>query len=94
MSKRKISKSQPPRKEVSRKGLFNWAPPALVGIVTFIAFSPALKNGFVWDDTSNLLENLKYRGLGWNQLRWMFSTFHLGHYQPLSWVTFGLDYQL
>jgi tetratricopeptide (TPR) repeat protein len=24
----------------------------------------------------------------------MFSTFHLGHYQPLSWVTFGLDYLL
>ena len=22
----------------------------------------------------------------------MFTTFHMGHYQPLSWVTFGIDY--
>src|SRR5262249_4133077 len=27
-------------------------------------------------------------------LRWMFTTFHLGPYQPLSWVTLGLDYVL
>ena len=24
----------------------------------------------------------------------MFTTFHMGHYQPLSWVTFGADYTL
>lgn len=56
-------------------------------------FLPALSNGFVnWDDPRNFLENYKYRGLGPEQLRWMFTTFHLGPYQPLSWVTLGLDY--
>src|SRR6185437_3111089 len=38
--------------------------------------------------------NVHYRGLGWSQLRWMFTTFHMGPYQPLSWMTYGLDYLL
>ena len=72
-----------------------WLVPALIGISTFIAFLPALQNGFVnWDDWKNLLENPNYRGLGWTELRWMFSTFYMGHYQPLSWMTLGLDYLL
>lgn len=42
----------------------------------------------------NLLNNPNYRGLGWAQLRWMFTAVMLGHYIPLTWVTFGLDYLL
>ena len=54
-----------------------------------------LQNGFVnWDDEANLLQNRNYRGLGWAQLRWMFTTFYGGHYQPLAWVSFGMDYLL
>jgi tetratricopeptide (TPR) repeat protein len=71
-----------------------WFPFA-VFIVTVTAFVPVLQNEFVnWDDDWMLLENLNYRGLGWNQLRWMLTTFHAGHYQPLSWITFGIDYLL
>ncbi|MGH7536029.1 MAG: tetratricopeptide repeat protein [Gemmatimonadales bacterium] len=64
--------------------------------MTFVAFLPTLGNGFVggWDDNTNLVDNLDYRGLGWRQLRWMFSAFVLCHYQPLTWLTFGLDYVL
>lgn len=73
-----------------------WMPrlaPLLTAGLAFAVFLPALGNGFLnWDDSANLLGNQMYRGLGWNQLRWMFTTFHLGHYQPLSWLTFGLDY--
>src|SRR5216117_3563709 len=25
-------------------------------------------------------------------LRWMWTTSHIGHYAPLTWMTFGLDY--
>ena len=58
-------------------------------------FSPALRNGFVdWDDHVNLLENPNYRGLGWTQIRWMFSSTLMGHYIPVTWLTFGLDYTL
>jgi tetratricopeptide (TPR) repeat protein len=69
--------------------------PFLVVLLTIAAFLPALWNGFVdWDDTKTLVENRNYRGLGWTQLQWMFSTFYMGHYQPLSWATLGLDYLL
>ena len=58
-------------------------------------FAPALRNGFVsWDDEENFLENPNYRGLGLANLRWMWTTFHLGHYVPLSWMSLGLDYEL
>jgi tetratricopeptide (TPR) repeat protein len=69
--------------------------PGLVALITFVAFSPALQNGFVnWDDLETLVENENFRGLTWSHLGWMFTTFQLGHYQPLSWLTFSLDYLL
>jgi hypothetical protein len=40
----------------------------------------------------NLTENPFYRGLGWSELRWMWTTTLMGHYIPLTWMTFGLDY--
>lgn len=67
----------------------------MVAAITFLAFLPALSNGFVsWDDAKNFLDNPHYRGLGPTQLGWMWTTFHLGHYVPLSWMTLGLDYTL
>lgn len=78
----------------AEKWIRRLAPP-LTAALTFAVFLPALHNGFVnWDDFDNLVGNQRYRGLGLEQLSWMFSTFHLGHYQPLSWLTFGFDYLL
>src|SRR5688572_25395235 len=72
-----------------------WLAPGLIALVTFAAFLPTLQNRFVnWDDEPNFLENPHYRGLGWPQLRWMWTTFHMGHYTPLTWMTLGLDYLL
>src|SRR5205809_1192704 len=68
--------------------------PLVIAFSTFAAFLPTLQNQFVsWDDDKNFLENPHYRGLGWTQLRWMWTT-HLGHYIPLTWMTLGLDYLL
>lgn len=67
--------------------------PVLIGLVTFLAFLPVLQNGFVnWDDGAFLLNNSHYRGLGWQQLRWMFTTCYLGSCMPLNYVTYGFDY--
>src|SRR5713101_6918239 len=67
--------------------------PLALALVTFLVFLPTLWNGFVaWDDYMNLVENQAYRGLTWPQLRWMFSTMLMGHWIPLTWLTFGLDY--
>ena len=72
-----------------------WLVPLCVAVATFTAFAPALLNGFVnWDDDKILYDNPYYRGFGWDQLKWMFSTVLMGHYQPLTWLSFALDYQL
>ncbi|MFH0962506.1 MAG: tetratricopeptide repeat protein [Planctomycetota bacterium] len=66
-----------------------------VACLTFVAFLPTLQNGFVnYDDDANLVLNKHYKGLGWANLAWMFTTFHLGPYQPLSWLTYAIDYEL
>ena len=72
-----------------------WVLAPLIFLVTCAAFLPALQAGFVnWDDAENLLKNEAYRGLGWAQLRWMFTAFHMGHYHPLTWITLGADYTI
>ena len=72
-----------------------WAAAALVALIAFAAFLPALGADFVtWDDNRNFLDNPAYRGLGWTQLRWMWTSFHMGHYVPITWMTLGLDYVL
>ena len=70
-------------------------PPVLVFLLTIVAFLPILQNGFVnWDDESFLVSNLNYRGLGWKEIHWMFTTCYLSSCMPLTWVTYGLDYVL
>lgn len=64
-------------------------------LVTCATFLPALDGEFLdWDDTVNIVNNSGYRGLGWQQLRWMFTTTLMGHYIPLTWLTFGINYDL
>jgi len=64
----------------------------VIVLITGWALLPVLQNGFVDGDDKTLINNLAYRGLGWSELRWMFAGFHFGTYQPLTWLTFGLDY--
>jgi Tfp pilus assembly protein PilF len=69
--------------------------PWLVAIVTFVAFLPALQAGFVkWDDDHNIVNNLNFRGVGFPQLWWMLTTTLLGHWIPLTWLSFGVNYVL
>ena len=87
--------STPPANVAADSSWIQWVIPLLLALAAFAVFSSALSNQFVaWDDDLMLVDNPNYRGLGWPQLRWMFTTFHAGHYQPLSWITLGLDYSL
>jgi tetratricopeptide (TPR) repeat protein len=66
-----------------------------LGLIALGLFSGAVDNGFVdWDDNVLFERNEAYRGLGWFQIRWMFSTVLMGHYVPVTWLTHGLDYML
>lgn len=66
-----------------------------VAAVTFLVFSPVLGGTFLnWDDDRSLLTNAQFRGLGPDQLGWMLTTTLLGHYAPLTWLSFGATYVL
>ncbi|MBV8488039.1 MAG: tetratricopeptide repeat protein, partial [Planctomycetaceae bacterium] len=89
--------SEPARLEVFRqhKWLARAAVPVLVFIATLLPFAPVVGNDFVnWDDTGNFTMNVHYRGLDWPNLRWAWTTLHLGVYQPLTWMLCGLEYKL
>jgi hypothetical protein len=78
----------------ARDGI-RWIVPGCVVALVVVAFLPALHHGFLnWDDAKNYLDNPSYRGLGPRHLAWMLTTFHMGHYIPVTWITFGLDYLL
>src|SRR5262245_29114538 len=71
------------------------ALPAAVFLATFLAFLPALDNGLVdFDDVALLVENKQYRGLEAENLRWMFRATNLGHWQPLTWISYAIDYEV
>src|SRR5436190_1539822 len=74
------------------RALSAYAIPLVLALVAFAVFSPALQSEFVaWDDQVNLTGNEDYRGLGPKQLKYFFTAFLMGHYIPLTWLTFGLD---
>ena len=67
--------------------------PLAIVLAVVAVFAIGLRNEFVqWDDYINLVENRDFRGLGLRQIAWMFTTTLMGHYIPLTWLTFGLDY--
>ena len=68
---------------------------ALVALV-FAAFQPALSAEFQthWDDNYNLLSNERFRGFAPDNLRWMATGFLLGHWHPLTWLSFAFDHAL
>jgi len=73
----------------------DWLAPAFIAAWTALVFWPALGAGFLdWDDGVYIVANGHIRGLTWANLRWMVSTLDVGHYIPLTWLTFAIDYQL
>jgi len=79
---------------VTTRGI-RWALPALIFAASAVPFLPTLRGEFLnWDDGINFLTNSGFRGLGWTQLRWMFTTTLLGHWVPLTWLSLGVNYAL
>jgi protein O-mannosyl-transferase len=66
--------------------------PFFVAAAAAAAFTPSLTGRFLqWDDVPALVDNPFWRGLSPAHLRWMLTTFHMGPWQPLSWLTYALD---
>ncbi|MCK6448905.1 MAG: tetratricopeptide repeat protein [Planctomycetes bacterium] len=67
--------------------------PLLLVVLVFVGFAPAFGARFVnWDDEAALLATYDWRGLGGENLAWMFTTNWMGPYQPLAWFTYALDH--
>jgi tetratricopeptide (TPR) repeat protein len=64
-------------------------------ILSVIVYAGCLKNGFVnWDDGKNVFENPDIRNAGWLNIKKIFSSFYLGMYQPLTTLSFLVDYKI
>ncbi len=82
------------RSSFSRHASTRVGVPVLVALICFAVFTPALDGDFVnFDDLANFTDNPRYRGLSASHLGWMFSHFD-GHYQPITWLSHGVDYVL
>jgi protein O-mannosyl-transferase len=68
---------------------------AVIAAVTVLVFHPAIGFGFLnWDDPRNLSVVPGFRGGSATDLKWILTTHVMGHYVPLTWATFALDYAL
>jgi len=67
-----------------------------LGLVTSVAFFPALRNDFVnFDDNTYVYENPKVgAGLTRSGVKWAFTNFHSSNWHPLTWLSHMLDCQL
>ncbi len=63
----------------------------MLGIFAVYLFAPQARF-LAWDDAANLVNNDRWRGLSWEHLRWMWGTRHYGPWQPLSWLSWAVDY--
>jgi len=67
-----------------------------LALLTFAAFIRVLRADFIMlDDDQYVVHNLHvHAGLNSETLRWAFSAFRAGTWQPLVWLSYALDYQL
>ncbi|HAJ56521.1 MAG TPA: hypothetical protein DCL35_01995 [Candidatus Omnitrophica bacterium] len=62
--------------------------------VTFAVFSPCLQNSFVnWDDDIYVTQNVSIRALSWQQAKKIFTSFSSGNYQPLTILSYAIEYR-
>jgi hypothetical protein len=83
-------KSKSPKLNIKQaeKPVSNWVYFLLISlaiILTYIAFVPSLKNGFVsWDDEGYLFENGYIINYGWKSTKAIFSNIIMANYHPLT----------
>ena len=76
-----------------------WRNAALSFVLVIITVALYFRvNGYPfanYDDTLYVTQNLHVQdGLTWNTVRWAFTTYHVGTWHPLTWLSHALDCQL
>jgi cytochrome c-type biogenesis protein CcmH/NrfG len=76
----------------------DWLPSVLAAAIFLLAFAPfipAINAGFCnFDDPAIFNDVDGYKGLAPKNLAWMFTTTHMGHYQPLTWLSYAINYDI
>lgn len=67
----------------------------LILVITFMAFAPCLKNGFIdsWDDREYVTQNTVIQHLSPHSMARIFSTFFASTYLPLTMLSYMFDYR-
>ncbi len=74
---------------------WSWLAPLGIAGAVAVVFARSIGHGLVFFDDDQLLVWVRaFRGTGPDQLRWMFSNAVLGHYVPVTWLSFAIDYRL
>jgi Tfp pilus assembly protein PilF len=73
-----------------------WLVATLVALTTAAVFSPVVGFDFInYDDPLYVTENLHVqRGLSRELVAWAFSTTYAANWQPLTWLSHGIDWSL
>jgi Tfp pilus assembly protein PilF len=73
-----------------------WAVCVALALGTLLLYSPSLTFDFInWDDSTYITTNDQLQGgLCWHGLVWSLQTSYGGHWLPLLWLSYMLDYQL
>ena len=63
---------------------------------TIIIFFPVFQGDYLigWDDDQQIINNPDVLHLSWESFRNYFSTFYVNSYQPLSLLSFGVEYYI
>ena len=84
-----------PTAEPGASARLRWLGALAVLAAALLPFWSSLAYPFLaWDDDVNFTSNSGFRGFEAQHLRWMWTSFHAGHYMPLTWMSCALDYEL
>lgn len=93
MPSRPKARSSPPSPPGDLNQLQRWLFPAALLLVTFVAYLPAVRAGFIWDDDAYVTDNSTLESLGGLRRIW----FEIGatdQYYPLVFTSFWIERHL
>lgn len=62
-------------------------------VITYIAFSPSLDNGYVgWDDDMYIHDDILSQQLNSANVKTMFTTYQMANYHPVTLLVYGIEY--
>jgi len=92
---------------ITNSAVEKWLPQSVLKVKTellvaagivccgLVAYFPIFNNGFVtWDTAGYVLQNEHIKQLNWENLGWMFGSYHMSNWHPITWLSHAIDYYL